>query len=183
MPSGIWHGTIAFGLVNVPVKMYTATTDHDIRFHQVHAQDGGRVRYERVCSECGHRPVDILDIDRLYESPTGERVIVSDTDLARLPAAEKSEIEVLQFIPASQLDPIHMDRTYNLEPGGATPRAYVLLAAILERTDRIALVHFTLRAKTRLAALRSRGGVMVVVSAVHVTVGVGVGDLSVGAAS
>lgn len=119
MPSGIWHGTIAFGLVNVPVKMYTATTDHDIRFHQVHAEDGGRVRYERVCSECGHRPVDILDIDRLYKSPAGERVIVSDTDLARLPAAEKSEIEVLQFIPSDQLDPIHLDRTYNLDSSQA----------------------------------------------------------------
>lgn len=153
---------VSFGLVNVPVRMYTAVTDHDIKFHQVHAEDGGQIRYERVCSVCGRRPVDILDIARLYESPAGEKVIVSDHDLAQLPAAEKSEIQVLQFIPLNQLDPVMLDRTYNLEPAGATPRAYVLLAAALERTDRVALVHFTLRRKTRLGALRVRNRALVV---------------------
>ncbi|MET9486134.1 Ku protein [Nocardia sp. NPDC006630] len=156
----IWKGSIAFGLVNVPVKVYTATEDHDIKFHQVHAADGGRIRYERVCTVDG-QPVQFADIDKAYESPDGDRVILTDEDFAKLPAAEKHEIPVLQFVPAEQIDPIFFDKSYFLEPDSSTPKAYVLLAKTLEQTDRIALVHFTLRQKTRLGALRVRDGVLV----------------------
>ncbi|WP_327145835.1 non-homologous end joining protein Ku [Nocardia sp. NBC_01327] len=156
----IWKGSIAFGLVNVPVKVYTATEDHDIKFHQVHAADGGRIRYERVCTVDG-QPVQFADIDKAYESPEGDRVILTDEDFAKLPAAEKHEIPVLQFVPAEQIDPIFFDKSYFLEPDSSTPKAYVLLAKTLEQTDRIALVHFTLRQKTRLGALRVRDGVLV----------------------
>ena len=152
--------SIAFGLVNVPVRIYTATESHDIRFHMVHASDGGRIQYDRVCTVCS-KSVPFIDIDRAYESPDGHRVIVTDEDLARLPAAEKSEIEVLQFVPADQLDPILLHKSYYLEPAAATPRAYVLLAKTLAKIDRVAIVHFTLRQKTRLAALRVRAGVLV----------------------
>ncbi|WP_330180044.1 Ku protein [Nocardia sp. NBC_01503] len=156
----IWKGSIAFGLVNVPVKVYTATEDHDIKFHQVHAADGGRIRYERVCTVDG-QPVQYADIDKAYESPDGDRVILTDEDFSKLPAAEKHEIPVLQFVPAEQIDPILFDKSYYLEPDSNTPKAYVLLAKTLEQTDRIALVHFTLRQKTRLGALRVRDGVLV----------------------
>ncbi|TSD95333.1 Ku protein [Skermania sp. ID1734] len=156
----IWKGSIAFGLVNVPVKVYTATEDHDIRFHQVHAKDGGRIKYDRVCSVCG-KSVQYADIDRAYDSPDGERVILTDEDFAKLPAAEKHEIPVLQFVPSEQIDPIMFERSYYLEPDSSTPKAYVLLAKTLEKIDQTALVHFTLRQKTRLAALRVRDGVLV----------------------
>ncbi|MEV0464743.1 Ku protein [Nocardia tengchongensis] len=156
----IWKGSIAFGLVNVPVKVYTATEDHDIKFHQVHAADGGRIRYERLCTVDG-QPVQYSDIDRAYESPDGDRVILTDEDFAKLPAAEKHEIPVLQFVPSEQIDPILLDKSYYLEPDSTTPKAYVLLAKTLEHVDRVALVHFTLRQKTRLAALRVRDGVLV----------------------
>ncbi|MFE3024831.1 non-homologous end joining protein Ku [Nocardia tengchongensis] len=156
----IWKGSIAFGLVNVPVKVYTATEDHDIKFHQVHAADGGRIRYERLCTVDG-QPVQYSDIDRAYESPDGDRVILTDEDFAKLPAAEKHEIPVLQFVPSEQIDPILFDKSYYLEPDSTTPKAYVLLAKTLEHVDRVALVHFTLRQKTRLAALRVRDGVLV----------------------
>lgn len=156
----IWKGSIAFGLVNVPVKVYTATEDHDIKFHQVHAADGGRIRYERVCTVDG-QPVQYSDIDRAYESPEGDRVILTDEDFSKLPAAEKHEIPVLQFVPADQIDPILYDKSYYLEPDSNTPKAYVLLAKTLEEVDRVALVHFTLRQKTRLGALRVRDGVLV----------------------
>src|SRR6476646_3223872 len=156
----IWKGSIAFGLVNVPVKVYTATEDHDIRFHQVHAKDGGRIKYDRVCTKCG-QSVQFADIDKAYESPEGEKVVVTDEDFAKLPAAEKHEIPVLQFVPSEQIDPILMDRSYYLEPDSTTPKAYVLLARTLEEIDKTALVHFTLRQKTRLAALRVRDGVLV----------------------
>ncbi|MBL1076500.1 Ku protein [Nocardia sp. 2] len=156
----IWKGSIAFGLVNVPVKVYTATEDHDIKFHQVHAADGGRIRYERVCTVDG-QPVQYSDIDKAYESPEGDRVILTDEDFSKLPAAEKHEIPVLQFVPIDQIDPILYDKSYYLEPDSNTPKAYVLLAKTLEEVDRVALVHFTLRQKTRLGALRVRDGVLV----------------------
>jgi len=156
----IWKGSIAFGLVNVPVKVYTATEDHDIRFHQVHAKDGGRVKYNRVCQVCGNS-VEYADIDKAYESPDGDKVVLTDKDFAKLPVAEKHEIPVLQFVPSDQIDPILFDKTYYLEPDSNTPKAYVLLARTLEQIDRTALVHFTIRQKTRLAALRVRDGMLV----------------------
>ncbi|WP_433733746.1 Ku protein [Nocardia sp. CA-129566] len=160
MARAIWKGSIAFGLVNVPVKVYTATEDHDIRFHQVHAKDGGRIKYDRVCTVCG-KSVQYADIDKAYESPEGDKVILTDEDFGKLPAAEKHEIPVLQFVPSDQIDPILFEKSYYLEPDSNTPKAYVLLATTLERIDRTALVHFTLRQKTRLSALRVRDGVLV----------------------
>ncbi|WP_278264328.1 Ku protein [Nocardia sp. AG03] len=156
----IWKGSIAFGLVNVPVKVYTATEDHDIRFHQVHAKDGGRIKYDRVCQVCG-KSVQYADIDKAYVAPDGEQVVLTDADFATLPAAEKHEIPVLEFVPSEQIDPVLFDKSYYLEPDSTTPKAYQLLAATLERIDKTALVHFTLRQKTRLAALRVRDGVLV----------------------
>lgn len=157
----IWKGSIAFGLVNVPVKVYTATEDHDIRFHQVHAKDGGRIKYDRVCSVCG-QSVQYTEIDKAYESPDGDKVVLSDEDFAKLPVAEKHEIPVLQFVPSEQIDPILFEKSYYLEPDSSTPKAYVLLARTLEQIERTALVYFTLRQKTRLAALRVREGILVV---------------------
>lgn len=157
----IWKGSIAFGLVNVPVKVYSATEQHDIRFHQVHAKDGGRIKYDRICQECG-KSVQFADIDKAYDSPDGERVILTDEDFDKLPAAEKHEIPVLEFVPTEQIDPVLYDKSYFLEPDSASPKAYVLLRETLEATERTALVHFTLRQKTRLAALRVREDVLVV---------------------
>lgn len=157
----IWKGSIAFGLVNVPVKVYSATETHDIRFHQVHAKDGGRIKYDRVCSECG-KSVQFADIDKAYDSPDGERVILTDEDFDKLPAAEKHEIPVLEFVPTDQIDPILFDKSYFLEPDSSSPKAYVLLRQTLLESERTALVHFTLRQKTRLAALRVRDNVLVI---------------------
>ncbi|MCC3330353.1 non-homologous end joining protein Ku [Nocardia abscessus] len=156
----IWKGSIAFGLVNVPVKVYTATEDHDIRFHQVHAKDGGRIKYDRVCTVCG-QSVQYTDIDKAYESPDGDKIVLSDEDFAKLPVAEKHEIPVLQFVPSDQIDPVLFEKSYYLEPDSSTPKAYVLLARTLEEIERTALVYFTLRQKTRLAALRVREGILV----------------------
>jgi DNA end-binding protein Ku len=161
----IWKGSIAFGLVNVPVKVYSATEDHDIKFHQVHAKDNGRIRYQRVCEVCGE-VVDYRDVARAYESDDGQMVVITDEDLATLPEERSREIEVLEFVPASDLDPMMYDRSYFLEPDSKSAKSYVLLAKTLAETDRVAIVHFTLRNKTRLAALRvkdfSKRDVMVI---------------------
>lgn len=157
----IWKGSIAFGLVNVPVKVYSATEDHDIRFHQVHGRDGGRIKYHRVCTVCGEI-VQFADIDRAYVADDGTQVVLTDEDFEALPAAEKHEIPVLQFVPSEQIDPILLDKSYFLEADSASAKAYHLLAATLESSERTALVHMTLRQRTRLAALRVRDGVLVV---------------------
>jgi DNA end-binding protein Ku len=149
----IWKGSIAFGLVNVPVKVYSATEDHDIKFHQVHAKDNGRIRYKRVCEICGE-VVEYRDIAKAYDSDDGRTVIITDEDIATLPEERSREIEVLEFVPASQIDPIMYDKSYFLEPDSKSSKSYVLLAKTLMDSDRLAIVHFALRNKTRLAALR-----------------------------
>ena len=149
----IWKGSIAFGLVNVPVKVYSATEDHDLKFHQVHAKDNGRIRYKRVCEVCGE-VVEYRDIAKAYESDDGQTVVITDEDIATLPEERSREIEVLEFVPASEIDPLMYDRSYFLEPDSKSSKSYVLLARTLAETDRVAIVHFALRNKTRLAALR-----------------------------
>jgi DNA end-binding protein Ku len=158
----IWRGAITFGLVNVPVKVYSATEDHDIALHQVHDKDGGRIRYQRRCEICG-KVVDFEHIDKAYDD--GDRtVVLTADDLKSLPEERSREIDVLEFVPSDQLDPIMFDRSYFLEPDGTSPKAYVLLRRTLEETDRTAIVHFSLRQKTRLGALRVRGKVLMLQS-------------------
>jgi len=155
----IWKGALTFGLVNVPVKVYSATEDHDVPLHQVHGADGGRIRYKRTCEVCG-QVVPFADIDKAYDD--GERtVVLTGDDLAALPAERSREIEVVEFVPSDQIDLLTLDRAYYLEPDSASPKAYVLLRKTLEQTERTAVVRFSLRQKTRLAALRVRGEVLV----------------------
>ena len=152
---------MAFGLVNVPVKVYSATEEKDVRFHQVHDEDGGRIRYKRVCEICG-KTIEYGDIAKAYESDDGKTVILTDEDFAQLPAAASREIEVSSFVPADQIDPLYYDKSYYLEPASTSTKAYVLLMRTLEQTDRIAIVNFALRQKTRLAAMRVRDDVLVI---------------------
>ncbi len=154
----IWKGAVAFGLVNVPVKVYSATEDHDISLHQVHDKDGGRIRYQRRCEICGEI-VDFKHIDKAYDD--GEHtVVLTDEDIASLPVEKSREIEVVEFVPSDQIDPIMYDRAYFLEPDSTSTKAYVLLRRTLQETDRTAIVQFSLRQKSRLAALRVRGEVL-----------------------
>jgi DNA end-binding protein Ku len=155
----IWKGALTFGLVNVPVKVYSATEDHDVSLHQVHNKDGGRIRYQRVC-EIDGEVVPYSDIDKAYDD--GDKtVVLTKEDLAALPAEKSREIDVVEFVPSEQIDLLTLDRAYYLEPDSSSPKAYVLLRKTLEQTDRTAIVRFSLRQKTRLAALRVRGDVLV----------------------
>ena len=148
----IWTGSIAFGLVNVPVKLYSATENHDVRMHQVHDKDGGRIRYQRRCEECDE-VVEYSDIERAYDDGD-HRVIIHKEDFEALPSDDADDIEVLQFVPSDQIDSIMLEKSYYLEPTSKTPKAYLLLRQTLEETDRTAIVKITLRTRTRLAILR-----------------------------
>ena len=154
----IWKGAITFGLVNVPVKVYGATEDHDVALHQVHAKDGGRIRYKRVC-ELDGEVLEYSDIAKAYDD--GEKtVVLTDADMASLPAEKSREIDVVEFVPNDQIDPIMFEKAYYLEPDSKSVKAYALLRRTLEETDRTAIVQFALRQKTRLGALRVRGDVI-----------------------
>lgn len=155
----IWKGALTFGLVNVPVKVYSATEDHDVSLHQVHSADGGRIRYQRIC-EIDGEVVPYADIDRAYDD--GERtVVLTKDDFAALPSERSREIDVVEFVPNEQIDLLTLDKAYYLEPDSSSPKSYVLLRKTLEQTDRTAIVRFSLRQKTRLAALRVRDDVLV----------------------
>ncbi len=154
----IWKGAIAFGLVNVPVKVYAATEDHDVSLHQVHEKDGGRIRYQRRCEVCGE-VVEYKDIAKAYDD--GEQtVVLTEEDLASLPVEKSREIDVVEFVPSEQVDPILFNKTYYLEPDSKSTKSYVLLRRTLEHTERTAIVQFSLRQKSRLGALRVRGDVL-----------------------
>ena len=100
----IWKGSISFGLVSISVKLYSATEEKDVAFHQVHREDGGRIKYKRVCSICGNE-IAYNDIAKGYELPDGDMVVLTDDDLAELPLTSSREIDVLQFVPLDQVDP------------------------------------------------------------------------------
>ena len=158
----IWKGAITFGLVNVPVKLYSATEDHDVGLHQVHDADGGRIRYQRKCEVC-NKVVDYEHIDKAYAEGS-TTVVLTEEDLKSLPEERSKEIEVVEFVPSEQIDPIMFDRSYFLEPDKVGTKAYALLRRTLEETDRTAIVQFSLRQKTRLGALRARGKVLMLQS-------------------
>lgn len=156
----IWKGSITFGLVNVPVKLYSATEEHDLQLHQVHDADGGRIRYQRKCEVCGKK-IAYEHIDKAYDD--GEQtVVLTDEDMESLPAEKSREIEVMEFVPNEQIDPILFERSYYLEPDSKSPKAYMLLRRVLEETERTAVVKLSLRQRTRLASMRVRDGVLTV---------------------
>jgi DNA end-binding protein Ku len=156
----IWKGAVSFGLVSIAVKLYSATEEKDIRFHQVHREDGGRIRYQRVCAICG-KEVSYDDIAKGYDLGGGELVILTDEDFAELPLTTSHAIDVLEFVPAEQVDPILYNKAYFMEPEGAATKPYILLRDALTRTDRVAIVKVALRQREQLATLRVRDGVLV----------------------
>ena len=158
----IWKGAITFGLVNVPIRLYSATEDHDVDLHQVHDKDGGRIRYQRRCEKCG-KVVEYAHIDKAFAEGS-TTVVLTEEDLKSLPEERSREIEVVEFVPSEQIDPIMFDRSYFLEPEKTAVKAYALLRRTLEETDRTAIVQFSLRQKTRLGALRARDKVLMLQS-------------------
>jgi DNA end-binding protein Ku len=151
----MWSGAVSFGLVSVPIKLYSATTNHDVRFHQVHAADGGRIKYKRTCSIDGEE-VEYADIVKGYETEDGELITLDDEDLDSLPTASGHEIDVIEFVPADQIDPLLFDKSYYLEPEAKAAKPYALLREALVQTDRMAVVRVALRQRETLALLRVR---------------------------
>jgi DNA end-binding protein Ku len=156
----IWAGSISFGMVVIPVKLYAATEQRDVAFRQVHREDGGRIQFRRFCSVDG-KEVAYADVAKGYELATGDMVVLTDDDLKELPLATAKRIDVVHFSPAGQLDSILANKAYYLEPEPAGVRAYVLFRDALERSGRVAVAKVAIRQREALAALRARDGVLV----------------------
>ena len=156
----IWKGAISFGLVTIPVKLYSATEEKDVSFHQVRRSDGSRIKYKRVAAVDGEE-VAYGDIAKGYELPSGETVVLTDDDFKDLPLTTNRAIDVLQFVPLEEVDPIYFAKSYYLEPDKTGTKPYVLLRKALEESGKVAIVKVALRNRESLAALRVRDGVFV----------------------
>ena len=159
MPRAIWSGTIAFGLVSVPVRMYSAIEESDLRFHLVHAPDGGRIGYQKVC-KAENEPVPDDEIAKAFELEPDELVILTDEDFAAAKTEGVKTIEISDFVPYQEIDPIYFERTYFLGPQDGGEKVYALLREAMERTGLAAIGKYVLRDRQHLGCLRIRDGVI-----------------------
>jgi DNA end-binding protein Ku len=156
----IWKGSVSFGLVSIGVKLYSATEERDVSFHQVRRSDGARIRYKRVAESDGEE-VAYADIAKGYQLPSGETVVLTDEDFADLPLPSARVVDVLQFVPVDQIDPIYFNKSYYLEPEKTAVKPYLLLRDALEESETAGLVKVAIRNREQLATLRVRDGVIV----------------------
>jgi DNA end-binding protein Ku len=159
MPRAIWSGTISFGLVSVPVRMYSAIDESDLRFHLVHEPDGGRIGYQKVC-KAENEPVPDDEIVKAYEVNEDELVILTDEDFAAAKAEGVKSIEISDFVPYEEVDPIYFERTYYLGPQDGGEKVYALLREAMEQTGLAAIGKYVMREKQHLGCLRIRDGVI-----------------------
>jgi DNA end-binding protein Ku len=159
MPRSIWKGAISFGLVTIPVKLYSATEEKDISFRQVHAEDGGRIKYKRVCEKDGLE-IPFAEIAKGYEMPDGRMVILEKEDFDALPLTTTKSVEVVQFVAEDEVDPTYFAKTYFLQADGPGIKPYVLLRDALLKTGQSAVVKVALRSREALALIRPKDGVL-----------------------
>ncbi|WUD75676.1 Ku protein [Streptomyces sp. NBC_00510] len=156
----MWKGAIGFGLVSIPVKLYAATEEHGVSLHQVHAEDGGRIRMKRYCEKEG-KEVPYAEIAKGYEDETGRTVVLTDEDLAALPLPSKKLIDVLAFVDADEIDPLSLSRAYYVGAETAAAKPYVLLREALSSSGKAAVTKIALRTRESLALLRVHQDVLV----------------------
>ncbi|MGW1181321.1 non-homologous end joining protein Ku [Streptomyces drozdowiczii] len=150
----IWNGAISFGLVSIPIKLVNATENHSISFRQVHVEDGGRIRYRKVCELDGEE-VPSAEIGKAYEDADGTMIPITDEDLSHLPLPTAKTIEIVAFVPADAIDPLQMDAAYYLSANGVpAAKPYTLLREALKRSRKVALAKYALRGRERLGMLR-----------------------------
>ena len=159
MPRAIWTGTISFGLVNVPVRMYSAIEEADVHFHLVHEPDGGRIGYQKVC-KAENEPVPDDEIVKAYEVKKDELVVLTDEDFAAVKVEGVKAIEISAFVPYEEIDPIYFERTFYLGPQDGGEKVYSLLRQAMEQTGLAAIGKYVMRDKQHLGCLRIREGVI-----------------------
>jgi DNA end-binding protein Ku len=159
MPRAIWSGAISFGLVNVPVKLYSATAAKTVRFHQLHDKDGVRIQQKRVCPADGEE-VAYEHIVKGFEIAPDRYVIVTQEELDALDPRHTKTIDIEEFVELADIDPVYYDNAYHLAPATGGAKAYQLLLSAMEEAGKVAIGRFVLRTRQQLCALRPAGGVL-----------------------
>ena len=153
MPRAIWSGAISFGLVNVPIKLFTATSQKDVRFHQLHDKDGARIQQKRVCSKDGEE-VPMEHIVKGYEVSRDKYVLITPEELDALDPKATRTIDILDFVDLDEIDPVYFDSTYYMVPEKGAGKAYALLLEAMRKSNKVAIARVVLRQKQHLVALR-----------------------------
>lgn len=159
MPRAIWSGSISFGLVNAPVKMYSAIDEHDLDLHLVHEKDGSRIGYEKVCKKEG-KAVPSDEIVKAYEVSDGDLVYLTEEDFKAAGEEGYRAIEVLDFVPHDEIDPIVFQRTYYLGPDDGAEKVYALLVKAMDEAGLSAIVRYVFHDRQQLGCLRVRDGII-----------------------
>jgi DNA end-binding protein Ku len=159
VPRAIWSGSISFGLVNAPVRMYSAIDEHDLELHLVHKKDGARIGYQKVCKK-EEKPVPADEIVKAYEFDGGELVYLTDEDFKAAEEKGYRAIEVLDFVPHEEIDPIAFQRTYYLGPDDGSEKVYALLVKAMEKTGLSAIARYVFHDRQQVGCLRVRDGVI-----------------------
>ena len=159
MPRAIWSGTISFGLVNVPVRMYSAIEEKDLHFHLIHEPDGGRIGYQKFCKK-EEKLVPDDEIVKAFEISKDKLVVLTDEDFEAVKAEGVKSIEISDFVPYEEIDPIYFDRTYFLGPQDGAEKVYALLREAMEQTGLAAIGKYVMRERQHLGCLRVRDGVI-----------------------
>lgn len=149
----MWKGSISFGLVNIPVKMYAATEEKSVRFNQLHTLCHTPIKYEKVCPHC-RRPVASKEIVRGYEYESGQYVLVTDEEWESFSQRSTKTVDILRFVELAEIDPIFFNKTYYLEPSETGGKAYLLLKEAMSGAGKIAVAKITIRSKPSLAVMR-----------------------------
>jgi DNA end-binding protein Ku len=157
----IWTGSISFGLVNIPIKLYSAAESRDgIQLHMLHEKDKAPIRYAKICSE-EEKEVPYGEIVKAYEYAAGEFIVMSDEDFEAADARKTSTIDIVEFTNENQIDVRYLERPYYLEPQKGADKAYTLLREALRRSDKLAVARFVLRQREHLALIKTVGSVLV----------------------
>jgi DNA end-binding protein Ku len=159
MPRALWTGSISFGLVNVPVRMYTAISEHNVHFNLVHATSGERIHYRKVAGSSA-REVAEDKIVKGYEVSDGEYVTLSDDEIAAAHVEGDKVVEIHDFVPLTEIDPIVFERTYYLAPADGSERVYALFAKALEESGLVGIASFVFHDRDQLACIRVKDGVL-----------------------
>jgi DNA end-binding protein Ku len=153
VPRAIWSGAISFGLVNVPIKLFTATSQKDVRFHQLHDKDGARIQQKRVCSKDGEE-VPMEHIVKGYEVSRDTYVMITPEELDALDPKASRTVDILDFVDLDEIDPVYFDSTYYMVPEKGAGKAYALLLEAMRKSKKVAIARVVLRQKQHLVALR-----------------------------
>ncbi len=160
MPRTMWKGAISFGLVSIPIRLYPATEEKTLRFNQLHDKDHGRIKYQRTCAICGEE-VPYEHIVKGYEYEKGKYVVLEDEDFEAVPVQTSRAIDIVQFVPLEEIDPIYFQKSYYLVPEETGIKAYNLLREAMSEDGRVAVAKVAIREKEHLAALRFKDNVFV----------------------